>query len=307
MRLSRSVIPVVVSLGLLALLTAFPATVASAQNGTTGAPTPTTGSSTGTATGGPTATTPQTTTTTGASGGQTSSDRGDGPWIGALLFGFAIAVALLVYMRLAEKDFFKTQRLSLKRTGQALDREDVAPLVESAFLTVPGEDELTVDGPVDLTVGTEAQYSVKASTDGATLTEVVWSVVPADAATLTSVEGSATTMLTPKVAGALAIHVSAMVNNAGPPSKGTGIKTVTAAEATGKLTTLPFIGVGYGTLVLAIVLLTLVAVLGLNDVLSGDVVATLFGTLAGYIFVKTASDSSADTPNANSSGADSTK
>ncbi len=64
------------------------------------------------------------------------------------------------------------------------------------------------------------------------------------------------------------------------------ITAVEAAPTSAGGVDLPFVGEGYGTVIVAVVLVALATVLGLLDVLDSSAVATLFGAVAGYIFFK---------------------
>jgi hypothetical protein len=65
-------------------------------------------------------------------------------------------------------------------------------------------------------------------------------------------------------------------------------RTIRAVYASPEQPSLPFVGEGYGTILLALAILTLATVLALMGKFSSDALATLFGALGGYIFYRAA-------------------
>jgi hypothetical protein len=60
---------------------------------------------------------------------------------------------------------------------------------------------------------------------------------------------------------------------------------VTASQArVERSTALPFIGPGWGSIVVSVVIAVVVAALGLASVLDGQAIAGLYGALVGYLF-----------------------
>ena len=47
---------------------------------------------------------------------------------------------------------------------------------------------------------------------------------------------------------------------------------------------IPFFGQGYGTQILALFLLAVIAILGMSERISSDAIAGVLGAIAGYIF-----------------------
>jgi hypothetical protein len=208
------------------------------------------------------------------------------PW----LFWFAIVVLLFALAALGIVFFYtyKIQRRfydaseKLGRQGKA-----VKVIFQPAFVGGAGYESmregeapapqktLLVAGPDRVTLGVEAEYA--ATLDGSPADGATWSVAPADAGSINPQTG-AKVKLTAAKAGAL--KVAATVSGAASPAE----LLVTAEEPQSAAVELPFIGRGYGSLAISIILLTTVILLGLAGVLSGEAVATLLGGLLGYAF-----------------------
>lgn len=195
-----------------------------------------------------------------------------------LLFGLLVIVAMLIYLYAIQSRHYETVDAIVSVGG------DIPPAVSvGTFALDRGDVPVTIDGPGIVTVGKPAAFTAR---QGSTEVIVDWSVEPArenapagasvDPANGATTKLTATTAgsykLTAKLQGQMADQVTVMaVAPAGGGSGGAG---------------LAFIGEGYGTLVLAIVVLAAATVLGILDILDGAALATLFGTIVGYIFVK---------------------
>ena len=126
-----------------------------------------------------------------------------------------------------------------------------------------------------MTVGKPAEY--KATGNGSDV--AAWSVT-GDGATVAPVQGGAT-KLTATAAGSYELTVNVANTSATAP-----ITAVEAAPTSAGGVDIPFVGEGYGTVIVAVVLVALATVLSLLAVLDSSAVATLFGAVAGYIFFK---------------------
>jgi hypothetical protein len=106
-----------------------------------------------------------------------------------------------------------------------------------------------------------------------------WSVDPPAAAKVAPATGATTTVRASR-AGAFRLLATA-----GDASVEIG---VTAEAPPAAPTVLPFIGGGWGSVIVSILVAVIVAVLGLAGVLDGQAIAGLYGVLVGYLFgVKT--------------------
>ncbi len=147
-----------------------------------------------------------------------------------------------------------------------------------------GGKELQVKGPNTLTVGATDEYKAVVKTDDTETpaAEATWQVAPEGIATLDATTG-ATVRVTAKQQGAFELVVS--VKGAAATDQATEVHFPVAVIApTAQPIDLPFVGEGWGTIILAILFGTIVALLGLSRVLSTSLVGTLLGALLGYIF-----------------------
>jgi hypothetical protein len=243
-------------------------------------------------------TTPSTTTGTTAPASSSGSDADRSDWlsVGVILLGFALGGGLLAYLYLIQRRFFEAEETALRLTKVALPTDSIDPLFGRLDLVLATESEtptkLEIEAPPSVLLGKEAELKVTPP-DGATLSDVAWTVEPATAASLEPDAGTETTKLKAKAAGTLIVVLAAKVTKNGDVTEGRGSVTFLAEEVPPAPAGLPFVGEGYGTILLTILLITVVGVLGLANVLDGDVIATLFGTLAGYFFVREATSASA--------------
>jgi hypothetical protein len=210
----------------------------------------------------------------------------------ALLLIFAIVVITLIiwYLRRAEDRYFLAAE-RLGRFGITTTSDLVSATAGSALgaQTLDTDATLTVTGPGKLVVGTAVEY--RATSASGVATTATWAVAPSDAADLSSASGERVTV-TPKKAGALTINATA-------DGKSVAIAaTIEAPSSSG--TKLPFVGGGWGSIIAAVVIAVLVAVLGVARVLGAEAIASLLGTLAGYLFGLRAGNSSPPAEGGNS-------
>jgi len=145
--------------------------------------------------------------------------------------------------------------------------------------------KLNIKGPNSVTVNLESSDFVAsfeqqgAETPGDNT--ITWQIVPEGAAILSRSQG-ATVRLTAKQLGAFIL-----LARAEDPTTGAMTEVhfpVAVIAPTQSDIPLPFIGEGWGTIILAILFGTIIALLGLSRVLSTSLVGTLLGALLGYIF-----------------------
>jgi hypothetical protein len=146
------------------------------------------------------------------------------------------------------------------------------------------ESVLTVKGPNTITVNVESPPFMAVFQQGDQETpageDVTWQILPATAGTLSATTGESV-RVTPKQVGAF--QLIAKPNAAAADSAAVHFPVAVVAPAGGGIA-LPFIGEGWGTIVLAILFGLIIALLGLSRVLSTALVGTLLGALLGYIF-----------------------
>jgi hypothetical protein len=203
--------------------------------------------------------------------------------IAAFVFGLLVIVAFLAYLYLVQDRFFDSAERAWKRLGVVPRAESVVVLTaRSLYQQVDGGSTLTISGPAIIVVGDKgaATYSIPADDNNA----AEWSVDPTVVASVDPSKGDSV-KVTARTAGVFALNVQR--------GDGKGSISVTAVDLSGGAS-LPFVGAGYGTVLIALALLTVAAVLGMEGVLSGEALATLFGALAGYIFLKGADAAAAN-------------
>lgn len=285
-----------------ALTAALLASVAASQGPQGGGPTATTAPTTATT---PTSTTSVDDQSTGSTGNSalvsaTGTTEGDdshsGLGAGVLIFGFFVIVALLVYLGSIQGKYYRASEgiVDLGKVPKVIsvraiesDRDGVAP------------PEIEIDGPAMIAVGEAAQFK---AVSGESAQAVDWTIERTDggteSATLDPASG-AETKLTAPAAGDYKLIAS---QNGQKRAEATIRALVPQAEAdSGQTVGIPFVGEGYGTLVVAVVVVSVAGALGFVGVLDGSALATLFGAIAGYIFVK-ASGGSSDGSSSSSAG-----
>jgi hypothetical protein len=198
-------------------------------------------------------------------------------WI--LLFGLLILLLMFAYLNLWRRDIGRWILTAFRRTDQ-FPRYDHIPVTarptEEARLAGAEESQIVVHGPALVTVGVEsAPFTVRKD---AVVVQADWAVEPADAAgvdpgrrqavrvTATKEGPFQVKAQVPGVIDAAVAHVTA--NAAAPPGE------------------IPFVGAGYGGLMVAIAAVTIAGSLTALGVLPGAALATLLGTVVSYFFVR---------------------
>lgn len=236
------------------------------------------------------------------------------PWLilATLLFALlALAMLFLYTYKIQSRSYVTMEKLG--GLGKTVTVTSTAPFVragdEKESLRL-AEQVLKVAGPSVVSVGVEsAEFT---ATIGSELAppETKWTVTPGTVATLNSKNGPVVKIIAAKSgAFTLAAEVSAAAHD--KPSSGVSPEAladlspeaiarlkpealrpgkmrsevqVVAIEPVMNAVEVPFVGRGYGSMAMAIVLVAAVIILGLAGTLSGEGVATLLGGLLGYIF-----------------------
>lgn len=66
------------------------------------------------------------------------------------------------------------------------------------------------------------------------------------------------------------------------------VSVIALERAPGKILTIPWVGAGYGSILISVIVVGVLLILGLTEVLEGDAIAPILGALIGYIFGKSA-------------------
>ena len=155
----------------------------------------------------------------------------------------------------------------------------------AAPASVPVPKKLSVKGPQTVTVNVESTdftaFFVQNGKEEPADNTVTWHVVPETAAVLSQSTGPVV-RVTARQLGAFDLLVKPADASA-TGSLDVHFPVAVIAPAKGGIS-LPFIGEGWGTIVLAILFGIIIALLGLSRVLSTALVGTLLGALLGYIF-----------------------
>lgn len=193
-----------------------------------------------------------------------------------LLFGTLMVIGVIVVVLVSQQLYFRASE-RLARRGIS-----TSPRVVRASQRMTDDEErgaggptpeLTIVGPDTVATGRRAAFS--AVVDGRPASGASWAIEPADAGELSATSGAGTSLLAKK-AGPITVTATVGETSVSLP--------VTVEDAQPQGTVLPFVGAGWGSIVVAIVVITLIAVLGVGGVLSSEGIAGLLGTLIGYLF-----------------------
>lgn len=224
----------------------------------------------------PGATTSTTSTTTSVSpAGNAASERDENLAVLVLVFGAFLTASVLIYVGLLQKRYYDTSVLLQSRTGVLPQ-----PAFSKAFLTLlKSESPVLIDGPLVVVVGQKTEY--KALTDDK-LAEATWTFEPADLIKPLDVSKTTSSIAIEAVKKGT-LRITATVEGKLPPRT---IPVTVIEIPPAETSSLPFVGEGYGSILVAVAILALASVLALMGKLSSDAVATLFGAVAGYIFYR---------------------
>ncbi|MDX6501472.1 MAG: hypothetical protein QOG23_4732 [Blastocatellia bacterium] len=236
------------------------------------------------------------------------------PWLIVATFLFALlalAILFLYTYKIQSRSYVTMEKLGL--LGKTVTVTSTTPFVragdEKESLR-PAEQVLKVAGPRVVSVGVEsAEFTATIGSELAP-SETKWTITPATVATLNSKYGPVVKVIAAKGG---AFTLAAELSAAAHDKLSSGVSPEALADLSseaiarlnpevvrpGKLWTevqvaaiepvmnaveVPFVGRGYGSMAMAIVLVAAVIILGLAGTLSGEGVATLLGGLLGYIF-----------------------
>ena len=228
----------------------------------------------------------------GATNAQTNLSSEAKAWlVGGLLALAVVTVAMHYY-------FLSKSRQEYFRAAAALFQQGVFPqptlvkaqgdsptgVLTTARLTEnDGEtiNTLKVVGPASLLSGQQAIYV--ALLNEALAAQAVWTVDPADAATVTPGMGGIT-VISPTGEGQFSLMAALPEQGLTTPPQTISVLPEVKPVPESSPPTLPFIGQGFASLVGAIVLIAAVVVLAAIGVQDWEVIGTIFGALAGYLF-----------------------
>jgi len=257
------------------------ATASATSGSSTASPGSGTDSSSTSTTGSSTTTSGTTTSSTGTAGGETNpTPRGEALAVLALLFGAAGVLIVVVFLAKdragTRATFADAVAAGQYVTGVGEAASGVAaPGALLARMAGVAAEVPEIEGPGEVVVGTAAAFVAKVGDNEAIAT---WTVDPPAAAELPAGDTNRLLLvarqpgpfkLTAKVGG-----------EASEP------KQVNARPASAKASVLPFLGAGWGGVVVGIVIASITAALGFAHALSTDAVATILGALVGYVVAK---------------------
>jgi hypothetical protein len=206
-----------------------------------------------------------------------------------LLFALGALAVVFFYTYKIQSRFYEASE-GLGRLGRAVNATATAAFVAPAG-RLEGMGEATpaalhVTGPGVVTVGVESDEFTAAFPEGSPADAATWTVTPNTAATVRRVapNSGARVKVIAAVNGAFTLRADVTT-----PSAAQGEVSVAAVAPQSNRIELPFVGSGYGTIAVAIILVAAVIVLGLAGVLSSESIAPLLAALLGYIFGATAS------------------
>jgi hypothetical protein len=236
------------------------------------------------------------------------------PWLIVATFLFALLALGMLFLytyKIQSRSYVAMEKLG--RLGKTVTVTSTAPFVRAGDEKESlrsAEPVLMVAGPSVVTVGVEsAEFTATVGNEVAP-PETRWTVTPGTAATVnskngpvvkvTAAKGGAFTLtaevsaaphdklssrVSPEALADLSAEAIARLNpEAVRPGKIWTEVQVAAIEPVFNAVEVPFVGRGYGSMAMAIVLVAAVIILGLAGTLSGEGVATLLGGLLGYIF-----------------------
>jgi hypothetical protein len=203
-----------------------------------------------------------------------------------LVFSLLLIGIILLYVYNIQQKYYTTTQ-SLNQMGVEVKAISIGPFVGQSLAGADATKmtalkELKIEGPGFVPVRTNAEF--KAWQDTSPATGAQWSTIPDDFARFIGPNQGEKVTLTPQKTGPFVLTASI-----GTPPTAQGSVSVAAVALQPTTEELPFMGQGYGSLVIAVLVVVAVILLALTGVLTSDVVATLFGGLLGYIFGVTTS------------------
>ena len=189
-------------------------------------------------------------------------------------FGLFAILVVIIFILLAQRRYFRAVEYLAGRGMNSIPGKTEATIPSGQGGTGESIDEgIVIAGPDTLTVGRSGEYS---ATMAGRATPVTWTVDPPDRANFDPTSPTGTVKVTPSAAGPLKIIANADVGNA---------LCVTAEKpAEPAASVLGYVGSGWGSIVVAILVAAVVGALGIAKVLDGQAIAGLYGALLGYLF-----------------------
>ncbi len=188
---------------------------------------------------------------------------------GAAALGMAM-VLILIDRRWAHRSLVSLAARGLSATSTS------TPAMPPVAMAANSPSTLAVTGPTITSV--QDPVELKATVAGKAHA-VVWSVAPADGVGGVPAAGADTATLTFSKAGVYEVLATA--------GSDVVIHSIVALPAAGE-TEVPFLGAGWGAVVIAITVAVFTAVLGLSGVVTSETVATVLGALVTFVVVKKA-------------------
>ncbi len=208
------------------------------------------------------------------------------------VFGFLLIASILFYVYKIQIKFYNITQ-SLSQMGEEVSAVTVntfknggggfeAEVAREGSAVPPKPQPLNINGPGVVAVGSRAVYTVM-DQDKKPVDDAKWTVNPADVASWSPAAGATSTVVPLKVGS-----FQLTAQRPSTPQMETFVTVATIVPQSGT-ENLPFLGQGYGSLVIAVLVVVAVILLALTGTLTGEAVATLFGGLLGYIFGVTTS------------------
>jgi len=151
---------------------------------------------------------------------------------------------------------------------------------------------VTIEGPTTIVAGVAADFVAKLGSNQAVAT---WTAAPTTAIPPLG-DPTSRVSVTAQQAGALTLK--AAVASATAPGE---LRVIVVPGASARQ--LPFVGAGWGSVVVAIVIASITGALGLVGALGGEAVATIIGALVGYVVSKGQTDTRGGTAASGQPGA----
>ncbi len=183
----------------------------------------------------------------------------------ALIFGVLAIWSVLFFLF---RDRARSFKLLSDDAAQGVAASPVDEPSQEPMRAAITANQATVVGPASLRVGTQSTYHIHPSSDAAT----TWKL---DGDGQLGPNTGNQTTVTPTGIGVLVLMAT---QNDTPLKK---VINATAPPATGSAQ-VPILGVGYGSVVVALAVASVTAALGLTQVISGEAVATILGSLVSY-------------------------
>ena len=216
----------------------------------------------------------------------------------ALAFGVVAIGLVLIFLSYDRARSLKAVS-EIAKTGVAVSPES-EPALDKGGLSIV-QPQGGIQGSTTLTVGSSASYQVQPS-DGATY---AWKV---DGPGTVSPPDQPTTTLTASGPGTVTLSVT-VTPKTGSASKPVSlpIKVVASPKPAPTMDKVPFLGSGYGTVVILLAVASVTAALGLTDVLNGQAVAGVLASIVTYSVARAAGAAGGAASSGKASGGSSAK